>query len=86
MDMNPSKKITSTLLLSSQLPPYERKRPLTEEENPVQKKRKWKTNGAIESSQRDHIYFVDPLPLSDPLLNQLQKKTIFVYRNIMNHQ
>ncbi|CAB4381404.1 unnamed protein product [Rhizophagus irregularis] len=49
-----------------------RKRPFTEEKNPGQKKRKWDTNGAIRKAQRDAFYFVDPLLLSDPILNNIR--------------
>jgi hypothetical protein len=37
------------------------------------KKLKWDTNGAIRINQRDSVYFVDPLPLSDPLLNKIRE-------------
>ena len=35
--------------------------------------RKWDTNGAIRKVQRAGVYFVDPLALSEPLLNNIRK-------------
>jgi Cdc6-like AAA superfamily ATPase len=34
--------------------------------------RKWNTNGAIRRVQRAGVYFVDPLKLSGPLLNNIR--------------
>ena len=36
------------------------------------KRKKWETNGAIGKSQRDIVYFVDPLELSEPLLAKIR--------------
>ncbi|CAG8636563.1 15587_t:CDS:2 [Funneliformis caledonium] len=56
-----------------------KKRPITEEEETTELKRskwdtrKWDTNGAIRKAQRTGVYFVDPLTLSEPLLDRIRE-------------
>ncbi|GBC02456.1 hypothetical protein RclHR1_04630012 [Rhizophagus clarus] len=41
-------------------------------ESPESKKKKWDTNGVIRIIQREYVYFVNPLPLSESLIEKIR--------------
>ena len=67
------KNLVSYLVICSFHYSYEFFSTATEPKRSKWDSRKWDTNGAIRKVQRAGVYFVDPLALSGPLLNNIRK-------------